>query len=83
MIYGRSSTQLADFVRRTVELAAIIVSWIVFRVLHRKVSLTRTARLGWRLANTCVGAAMLISGLAMLFIALFSENREKGNVVPV
>ena len=36
LIYGRSSTQLADFVRRTVELAAIIVSWIVFRVLHRE-----------------------------------------------
>lgn len=83
LIYGRSSTQLADFVRRTVELAAIIVSWIVFRVLHRESEpdQNRKARLEW-LANTCVGAAMLISGLAMLFIALFSENREKGNVVP-
>jgi divalent metal cation (Fe/Co/Zn/Cd) transporter len=83
LLLGRSSTQLADFIRRTAELAAIIVSWIVYRILHksgqpddvRKKKLERTA-------NLCVGAAMCLSGLAMLFIALFSSGTEKGNVIP-
>lgn len=83
LFYGRSSTQLADFIRRMAELAAIIVSWIVFRILHknseqdvmRKYKLERTA-------NICVGAAMCLSGAAMLYIALTSPNTEKGNVIP-
>lgn len=29
LLIGRSSTQLADFIRRTAELAAIVVSWAV------------------------------------------------------
>lgn len=83
LFFGRSSTQLADFIRRTAELIAIIISWIVYRILQRsgesdsayKAKLERTA-------NLCVGAAMCLSGAAMLFIALFSPNMEKGNVIP-
>lgn len=83
LFFGRSSTQLADFIRRTAELVAIIVSWIVFRILHnsgkpdsaRKLKLERTA-------NLFVGAAMCLSGAAMIFIALFSPSTEKGNVIP-
>ena len=83
LFFGRSSTQLADFIRRTAELAAIIVSWILYRILHRhgepdplhKEKLERTA-------NLCVGAAMCLSGVVMLFIALFLPDTEKGNVVP-
>ena len=36
LFFGRSSTQLADFIRRTAELIAIIVSWMVFRILQNK-----------------------------------------------
>lgn len=83
LFVGHSSTQLADFIRRTAELAAIIVSWVVYRILHnsntpdpaRKERLERTA-------NASVGAAMCLSGTAMLFLALFSPNTEKGNVIP-
>lgn len=83
LLLGRSSTQLADFIRRSAELIAIIVSWIVFRMLHKsgapdagqKEKLERTA-------NLAVGAAMCLSGTAMIFIALFSSTREKGNVIP-
>ncbi|NLL43818.1 MAG: cation transporter [Firmicutes bacterium] len=83
LVYGRSSTQIADFIRRTVELGAIIISWIVFRMLptSSEPDPSRKARLE-ALANTCVGAAMLLSGLAMLFIAVFSTSRDKGNVIP-
>jgi len=83
LLVGRSSTQLADFIRRTAELGSIIVSWIVFRILHsdgepdpeRKYKLEG-------IANLCVGIAMLLSGIAMLIIVLFSSNTEKGNVIP-
>lgn len=83
LLVGRSSTQLADFIRRTAELAAILVSWAVFRVLHRKgePDAARKERLE-RIANLSVGAAMCLSGAAILFIAIFSSSAKKGNVIP-
>jgi len=83
LLFGHSSTQLADFVRRTAELAAIIVSWLVFRILHKtgEPDIIRKDKLE-RTANLSVGAAMCLSGAAMMFIALFSPNTEKGNVIP-
>jgi hypothetical protein len=35
LITSHSTTQLADFIRRGVELVAIFISWWVFRQLHR------------------------------------------------
>lgn len=83
LFFGRSSTQLADFIRRTAELVAIIVSWIVFRVLHKSgsASVAQKNKLEY-IANLSVGAAMCLSGAAMLFIALFSPDTQKGNVIP-
>ncbi|NMB19556.1 MAG: cation transporter [Firmicutes bacterium] len=83
LFYGRSSTQLADFIRRAVELAAIVVSWAVFRILHQhgEPDRSRQERLEG-IANTCVGAALFLSGLVMLFITLSSSNSDKGNVIP-
>lgn len=145
LYFGRSSTQLADFIRRTAELVAIIVSWIVFRILHKasepdtnsdpdaidfdsdaasskpniancesavttcesdisncepdvatcepdiincelnaaicEPDIARKGKLE-RIANLFVGAAMCLSGVAMIFIALFSSGTEKGNVIP-
>jgi len=83
LLVGRSSTQLADFIRRTAELAAIIVSWAVYRHIKRagvrdeakKARLERLAALG-------VGLAMCLGGLAMALIALFSRQGDKGNVLP-
>lgn len=83
LFFGRSSTQLADFIRRTSELVAIIVSWIVFRIVHKsdEFDALRKEKLEGT-ANSCVGAAMCLSGAAMIFIAMFSSNTEKGNVIP-
>ena len=69
--------------RRTAELAAIIVSWIVFRALQKdgendpalKRRLERAVKSG-------VGAALCLSGLAMLFIAFFSAHSDQQNVIP-
>lgn len=83
LLVGRSSTQLADFIRRTAELAAIIVSWTVFRILHHDGELDagRKERLE-RTVNLTVGIAMCLSGAAILFIAIFASDAEKGNVIP-
>lgn len=83
LYFGRSSTQIADFIRRTSELVAIIVSWAVYRIIHKssepdeeyKAKLERNA-------NLSVGAAMCLSGIALMFIAIFSSKGEKGNVIP-
>lgn len=83
LLVGKSATQLADFVRRTAELAALIVSLIVFRSLHRegapdhqrKEKLERYATLG-------VGLAMCLGGAAMALLAFISKTDDKGNVIP-
>lgn len=83
LFLGQSSTQLADFIRRSAELVAIIVSWVVFRILHKDGQPNSGQKTHLeRIANTCVGAAMGISGLAMAFIAFFASSKGKGNVVP-
>lgn len=83
LLLGRSSTQLADFIRRTAELVAIIVSWVIFRITNKgaEFDAARKARLE-RIANRCVGAAMCLGGTAMIIVALVSESGEKGNVIP-
>ena len=83
LFLGRSATQYADFVRRTAELAAIIVSWLVYRRLHKggEPDEKRKARLE-STANVFVGAAMCLSGAVMMLLPLFSPGMEKGNVIP-
>lgn len=83
LFFGRSSTQLADFIRRTAELIAIIVSLVVFRILNKNVTpdLAQKEKLE-RTANLFVGAAMSISGAAIIFVALSSPAMERGNVIP-
>lgn len=83
LLLGRSSTQLADFLRRTAELAAIIVSWLIFRIINKDGTkdTIQKAKLE-SIANICVGLTMCFSGAAMILIALLSESADKGNVVP-
>jgi len=82
-VFGRSSTQFADFVRRAAELVAIVVSWIIFRVTNSDgvEDAAKKAKLEC-VANLCVGAAMCLSGIIMFFIAILSQSGESGNVVP-
>ena len=84
LLVGQSSTQLADFVRRSAELLAIIMAFVVYRITNRASRPTppeEKARLE-RLSNLFVGAVMCISGLSMLLIAIFAPSTEKGNVIP-
>jgi Co/Zn/Cd efflux system component len=85
VLLSNSTTQLADFIRRTVELAALFISWLVFRRLRREPAATpeATARLE-RLAAFSVAAALVGSGVAMLALALsrIHSFEPGGNVYP-
>lgn len=68
---SHSTTQLADFIRRSVELAALFLSWWVFRQLQNNKTLKKAEQT--RLEQTAeisVAAAMICSGLVMLAVAL-------------
>ncbi len=80
---GNSTTQLADFVRRTIELVALFLSWWVFRRLQRDTSLSKSdqSRLE-HAAGLGASGAMLSSGIVMGIIALsrLSAFEPGGNV---
>lgn len=80
---GKSSTQIADFVRRSAELLAIIVSFIVYCA-TTKDGFTDTVKKQRLEARTdlLVGASMCVGGAMMLLLALLSEQSEAGNVLP-
>ena len=80
LLAGRSATQLADFVRRSAELLAIVAAWLVYAPAARAEPEQR-ARLE-RGVNRFVGAAMCLSGVAMLLVALLTGESEGGNVLP-
>lgn len=83
LIFGRSSTQLADFIRRTIELVAIIVSWLVFKITKDTKDITKERKQSLeRIANQTVGFTLCLSGITILFITLTSYSSEKGNVIP-
>lgn len=83
LLSGRSSTQIADFFRRSAELLAIIMSFVVYRLTTREDSqdTQRKERLE-RMSNRFVGAMMCLGGSFMVFLTLFSETEDKGNVIP-
>ncbi|MBN2393696.1 MAG: cation transporter [Anaerolineae bacterium] len=81
---SHSSTQLADFIRRDMELVALFLSWWVFRQLQRNVALTKAdqSRLE-HTANLSVAGTMLCSGIVMAIVALsrMSTYEPGGKVI--
>ena len=83
LLSGRSSTQIADFVRRSAELLAIIMSFVIYKLTtkddvcdeEKKQKLERGS-------NVFVGAMMCVGGTFMIILALLSDNADKGNVIP-
>lgn len=64
-----STTQLADFLRRSTELVAIFMSWLIYRKLqHADLGAGEQQRLE-RLSNLLVGGAMGCTGAMMLLLA--------------
>ena len=83
LLVGRSSTQIADFIRRSAELLAIIMAFVIYQITTKDgvCDEIRKARLE-RMSNLFVGAMMCIGGTFMIVLALLSDNADKGNVVP-
>ena len=80
LMAGRSSTQIADFIRRSAELLGIVMAWICYRLTVGKDAAEREKT--ERLSNLFVGAMMCLGGGIMFVLALSSENGDKGNVIP-
>lgn len=85
VIMSQSTTQLADFIRRSVELLALFISWWVFRQLQRKENYTPEEKTKMeKTAGTGVAAALGCSGIIMLVLALtrLPAFEPGGNVYP-
>ena len=83
LLAGRSSTQIADFVRRSAELLAIITSFVVYRITTKEGISNESRRAGLeRRSNAFVGAMMCLGGGFMVLLAFLSDTTDKGNVIP-
>ena len=83
LLAGRSSTQIADFVRRSAELLAIIMSFIVYRAVAKKdVTDELKKKKMERTSNIFVGSMMCLAGAIMTALAFAINNEDKGNVIP-
>jgi len=70
VLLSRSTTQVADFVRRSAELVALAISWAVYRHLRRRGDLDAARRAALeRIATRGVAAALAVSGAVMLLLA--------------
>jgi divalent metal cation (Fe/Co/Zn/Cd) transporter len=83
MMMSQSTTQMADFVRRSVELIALFMSWFVFYSLLKAKEPVLARRLALeKIAGITVSIAMGCSGVIMLALALsrISDHQPGGNV---
>jgi len=70
VLLSRSTTQVADFVRRSAELVAVALTWAVVRRLRRRGDLDAAQRAGLeRVAARGVAVALALSGAVMLLLA--------------
>lgn len=83
LLTGRSSTQIADFFRRSSELLAILMAFVVYRLTTKDGARdeVKKARLE-RFSNIFVGTMMCLGGSFMLLLTFLSETSDKGNVIP-
>ena len=83
LLVGQSSTQLADFFRRSIELLAIILSFVVYTLTTREGGVDETKKQKYeRYTNIFVSCAMVVCGSIMTVLALTASSSEKGNVIP-
>lgn len=84
LLEGRSSTQIADFVRRTAELLGLVMAFIVYRITTKEGNCDEARREKLeRRSNAFVGAMMCLGGSLMVLLTFLSGAEDKGNVVPV
>ena len=83
LLIGRSSTQIADFVRRSAELLGIIMAYVVYKITTKDgmYNNEEKERLE-KISNVFVGAMMCLGGILMLLLAFTNNTTEKGNAIP-
>ncbi len=81
LMAGQSSTQIADFVRRSAELLALIMTYVTYLLTAKQEDQARKASYERR-ANLFTGSMMCLGGAIMLVLAFASESEAQGNVVP-
>ena len=83
LLAGRSTTQIADFIRRSAELLAIIMSFAVYRITTKDGTCNEESKTKLeRRSNAFVGAMMCLGGSFMVLLAFLSDGSDKGNVIP-
>ncbi len=83
LLAGHSSTQIADFVRRSAELLAIIMSFSVYRITTKEDACDEVNRAKLeRRSNAFVGSMMCLGGAFMVLLTFVSDTGDKGNVIP-
>lgn len=83
LLIGKSSTQLADFIRRSTELLGIILSFIIYCITTKDENVKEDKKQKLeKTANIFVSLSMILSGTVMSILALALHEQEKGNVVP-
>ena len=83
LIIGRSSTQIADFVRRTAEFLAIVMSYVVYTATlkYRDKDDEKVRRLE-KHSNLAFGIMIGLAGLIMTVITFVLHTEDKGNIIP-
>ena len=83
LIQCKSSTQIADFVRRTAEFLAILISFIVFKISLNDDNYDSDRRKFLeKRSNIFVGLVMCLAGIIMFIVSMTSKNKDDGNVIP-
>lgn len=83
LLVGQSTTQLADFVRRSIELLAIILAFAVYTLTTRGDVVDEIKKQKYEKAtNIFVSITMIVSGIIMIALVFTSSSTEKGNVIP-
>ena len=83
LLVGQSSTQVADFVRRSIELLAIILAFVVYCITTKGSATDNSKKQRYEKGtNLFVSVAMVVSGVIMTALALTSQSEDKGNVIP-
>ncbi len=78
---GRSSTQIADLVRRSAELLALVLAYVTFCLTEKFEDPAKKMQYERR-TNLFTGLMMCLGGGIMLVLALVSGQEAEGSVIP-
>ena len=84
LIKGHSSTQIADFLRRTSEFIAIVMSFIVYKITEKNgICDAERKRKLEKWTNVSVGILMCLCGIFMCAVAILNgAEKDKGSIIP-